>query len=225
MDNQPIQVLVVDDQAIIRKSIKALLNGYEDICVIGEAANGLEAVELVERLKPDVVLIDLIMPDMDGIEAIKRIKVVQPRQCIIALTDHEDEDRLLQSIQAGATGYLLKEANSEELILSIRFAYRGYTLFSLIIPYMLLQDSSSIKPSKPPAVNSSKREMDVLSLLTQGNSDKQIAEQLVIAEMSVRTHISRIKAKLGVRNRVQVILYSIRSGMVPFPDKAESWRR
>jgi two-component system, NarL family, response regulator LiaR len=217
MDNQPIQVLVVDDQAIIRKSIKALLNGYEDIYAIGEAANGLQAVELVERLKPDVVLIDLIMPDMDGIEVIKRIKVIQPRQCIIALTDREDEDRLLQSIQAGTTGYLLKEANSEELIFFIRFAYRGYTLFSSIIPYMLLRDSSSTKPTKPPAVKLSKRELDVLSLLTQGNTDKQIAEQLVIAEMSVRTHVSRIKAKLGVRNRVQAALYAIQSSVVQLP--------
>ena len=125
MGNQPIQVLIVDDHMMVRKGIKALLTEYEDISVIGEAANGLKAIELVERLKPDVVLIDLAMPVMEGIEAIKRIIAIQPDQRIIVLTSYAGDDKLIPAIKAGAMGYLVKDAQPEELVQAIRDVSAG----------------------------------------------------------------------------------------------------
>lgn len=124
MGTQPIQVLLVDDHAMVRKGMKALLNEYEGISVVGEATNGLKALELVERLKPDVVLMDLLMPGMDGIEAIKRILAIQPHQRILVLTGYLRDDKLISAIEAGALGYLLKDAQPEELVQSVRDAYK-----------------------------------------------------------------------------------------------------
>lgn len=124
MGTQPIQVLLVDDHAMVRKGMKALLNEYEGISVVGEATNGLKALELVERLKPDVVLMDLLMPGMDGIEAIKRILAIQPHQRILVLTGYLRDDKLIPAIEAGALGYLLKDAQPEELVQSVRDAYK-----------------------------------------------------------------------------------------------------
>jgi NarL family two-component system response regulator LiaR len=214
MDNQSIQVLIVDDHAMVRKGLKALLNQYEGIRVVGEAANGLKAVELVERLKPDVVLLDLAMPVMDGIEAIKRIMVIRPNQCIIVLTSYPGDDKLFPAIKAGALGYLVKEAQPEELVQSIRNVCAGEPALSATIAWKLLQGMSGVETSKESAEELSEREREVLRLLTLGKTDQEIADQLVLADVTIRTHISRILSKLGLKNRVQAALYGIRSGIV-----------
>jgi NarL family two-component system response regulator LiaR len=214
MDDQPIQVLIVDDHAMVRKGLKALLNQYEGIRVVGEAANGLKAVELVERLKVDVILLDLAMPVMDGIEAIKRIMAIRPDQRIIVLTSYPGDDKLFPAIKAGALGYLVKDAQPEELVQSIRNVCAGEPALSPTIAWKLLRGMSGAETTKDSAEELSERELDVLRLLTLGKTDREIADQLVLADVTIRTHISRILSKLGLKNRVQAALYGIRSGIV-----------
>lgn len=218
MGNQPIQVLIVDDHVMVRKGIKALLTEYEDISVIGEAANGLKAIELVERLKPDVVLIDLAMPVMEGIEAIKRIIAIRPDQRIIVLTSYTGDDKLIPAIKAGAMGYLVKDAQPEELVQSIRDVNAGEPSVNTTIAWKFLRKMSGAEPTKRSAEELSERETEVLRLLTMGKTDKEIADQLVLTEVTIRTHISRILTKLGLKNRVQAALYGIRTGLVSLDD-------
>ncbi len=214
MSNQLIQVLIVDDHAMVRKGIKALLNNYADISVIGEAPNGLKAIELVEQLEPDVLLLDLSMPVMDGIESIKRIMRVRPEQRILVLTSYPGDDKLFSAIKAGALGYLLKDAKPDELVESIRNVYLGLPALSPQIAWKILQGLSGVENAKEPEEELSEREHEVLRLLTQGKTDQQIAGQLVLTDVTVRTHISRILSKLGLKNRVQAVLYGLRSGIV-----------
>jgi two-component system, NarL family, response regulator LiaR len=214
MGNHPIQVLVVDDHAIVRKGMKALLNEYEDIRVVGEAADGLKAIELVEQLKPDVVLIDLSMPVMDGIEAIKRIIAIQPDQRILVLTSYAGDDKLFPAIKAGALGYLVKDAQLEELVQAIRNVYAGEPSLNPAIAWRLLRGMSGIETTKRSSEELSEREVEVLRLLTQGKTDQEIAKELVLTDVTIRTHIGRILSKLGLKNRVQAALYGIRTGMV-----------
>ncbi len=218
MGDQPIQVLIVDDHNMVRKGIKALLAEYEDISVIGEAANGLKAIELVERLKPDVVLIDLAMPVMEGIEAIKQIIAIQPDQRIIVLTSYAGDDKLIPAIKAGAMGYLVKDAQPEELVQAIRDVSAGEPSLNTALAWKFLRKMSGVEPIKRSAEELSEREVEVLRLLTLGKTDKEIAEQLVLTEVTIRTHISRILTKLGLKNRVQAALYGIRSGLVSLDD-------
>jgi NarL family two-component system response regulator LiaR len=214
MDNKPIQVLIVDDHAMVRKGLRALLNEYDDIRVIAEAANGLKAIELVERLKLDVILLDLAMPVMDGIEAIKRIMAIQPDQRIIVLTSYPGDDKLFPAIKAGALGYLIKDAEPEELVQAIRNVCAGEPALSPTIAWKLLRGMSGVETIKRSAEELSEREHEVLRLLTLGKTDQEIAEELVLTDVTIRTHISRILAKLGLKNRVQAALYGIRSGIV-----------
>jgi two-component system, NarL family, response regulator LiaR len=214
MENKPIQVLLVDDHTMVRQGMKALLNEYGDIQVIGEAANGLKAIEMVEKLNPDIVLIDLAMPVMDGIEAIKRIIAINPDQRIIVLTSYTGDDKLVPAIKAGAVGYLVKDAQPEELIQSIRSVYIGEPSLNPAIAWRLLHGMSNGETAKRPADELSERELEVLRLLTLGKTDQEIAKQLVLTDVTIRTHISRIISKLGLKNRVQAALYGIRTGMV-----------
>ena len=218
MGNQPIQVLIVDDHVMVRKGIKALLSEYEDISVTGEAANGLKAIEMVEQLKPDIVLIDLAMPVMEGTEAIKRIIAINPQQRIIVLTSYTGDDKLIPAIKAGALGYLVKDAQPEELVQSIRDVYAGEPSVNTTIAWKFLRKMSGAEPAKRSAEELSERETEVLRLLTMGKTDKEIAEQLVLTEVTIRTHISRILNKLGLKNRVQAALYGIRTGLVSLDD-------
>jgi DNA-binding NarL/FixJ family response regulator len=214
MGNKPIKVLVVDDHAMVRKGLQALLSEYEDICVVGEAANGLQAIELVARTKPDVVLLDLAMPVMDGIEAIKGIIAIQPDQHIIVLTSYTGDDQLLAAVKAGAQGYLIKDAQPDELVQSIRSTYAGAPSLDPTIAWRLLTRLSGVETARRSTEGLSERELEVLRLLTQGRTDQEIAQELVLTDVTVRTHISRILTKLGLKNRVQAALYGLRSGLV-----------
>jgi len=214
MGNLPIRLLIVDDHTMVRRGMKVLLDEYEDIEVVGEASNGLKAIELVDQLKPDVVLIDLAMPVMDGIEAIKRIIANHPNQRIIVLTSFAGDDKLFESIRAGAMGYLVKDAQPDELVQSIRNVCTGEPTLNPAIAWRLLRGMTGAETAKRPAEELSERELEVLRLLTKGKTDQEIAQQLVLTDVTIRTHISRILSKLGLKNRVQAALYGIRSGLV-----------
>jgi two-component system, NarL family, response regulator LiaR len=213
MSNQSIRVLIVDDHTMVRKGMKAFLGEYADICVIGEAASGAEAVRLFDQLNPDVILIDLMMPGIDGIEAIRRITAIRPEQRIIVLTADGKEDKILQAVKAGAMGYMLKNADPEELVHAIRRVHSGAPAFNNMILWRILSQKGGAEPHKSTG-NLSKRETEVLRLLAKGYSDQEIASQLWLTEVTIRTHVSRILAKLGLKNRVQAALYSLRSGLV-----------
>jgi DNA-binding NarL/FixJ family response regulator len=214
MGNQPIRVCLVDDHTMVRRGMKVLLDEYEDIQVVGEAANGLKAIELVDQVEPDVVLIDLAMPVMDGIEAIKRIIALHPDERIIVLTSFAGDDKLFEAIRAGAMGYLVKDAQPDELVQSIRNVCSGEPSLNPTIAWRLLRGMTGTETTKRPAEELSEREIEVLRLLTKGKTDQEIAQQLVLTDVTIRTHISRILSKLGLKNRVQAALYGIRSGLV-----------
>jgi two-component system, NarL family, response regulator LiaR len=215
LGNHQIQVLLVDDHVMVRKGMKALLDEYEDMHVIGEAGNGAVAVELAQELKPDVILMDLAMPVMDGIEATRQIMTNQPDQRIIVLTSYSGDDKLFPAIKAGALGYLVKDAQPEELVDSIRNVYAGEPSLNPTLAWRMLRGMSGAEiPPKRSPEDLSEREIEVLRLLTQGKTDQEIAKKLVLTEVTIRTHISRILAKLGLKNRVQAALYGIRSGLV-----------
>ena len=213
MSNQPIQVLIVDDHAMVRIGMKAFLEEYPDICVAGDAPNGLKAVELVERLKPDVILMDLIMPVMDGIETTQRIIENWPDQRVLILTCDMGEDHLIPAIQAGALGYLKKDFQPEELVRSIRAVYAGEPALNPTLIWKSLRGMVSVETTKRPIDELSEREIEILRLFCKGKTDAEIAERLYLAEVTIRTHINRIITKLGQKNRVQLLLYSFRSGI------------
>jgi two-component system, NarL family, response regulator LiaR len=211
---QQIRVLVVDDQAIVRKGLRAFLGQCENIDVIGEAANGRTALELVEKSKPDVILVDLLMPDMDGIETIKRILANHPDQRTILLTASFDDEKLLQAVKAGALGYVRKDARPEELTRAIENAFDGDPFINPAILVKLLKDAREGEKDDPRIFDLSEREKEVLVLIARGYGDQEIADKLVLTTVTVRSHVSRIRSKLGLNNRVQAALYALRSGMV-----------
>ena len=210
---QTIRVMLVDDHAMIRAGIKVLLEQIPDIHVVGEAGNGFNAIELVKQLQPDVILMDLSMPGMDGIEAIQRILALRPGQHILVLTGFLDEERLIQAIQAGAQGCVDKTIPADELIQSIRDVYSGKPSLSSGIAWRVLRGMTG-NEARQQKNKLSEREIEVLRLMTQGKLDAEIAQELVLTEVTVRTHISRILTKLGLENRVQAALYGLRSGLV-----------
>ncbi len=213
MDNKSIKLLVVDDQNIVRKGICALLEQVDDIHVIGEAANGEEAIALSKTLNPDVILMDLVMPKMDGIAAIQRIMADQPGMRIMALTSFVAEDKVFPAIKAGAMGYLLKDSEPEALITAIRNISRGEPSLHPTVAKMVLAELS--QPPKQPLTQDplTEREEDVVRLIAQGLSNRQIADQLFIGEATVRTHVGNILNKLHLANRVQATLYALRVGL------------
>ena len=211
--SDPIRVFVADDHAIVRKGIAAVLELVPDIEVVGEAENGRDAVSQVAQLRPDVILMDLVMPEMDGIEAIRCIKEAQPKARILVLTTFAGEDKVLPAIKAGALGYHLKDSRPEELVRAIRQVHRGEASLHPIIARKVLEELSR-PSSRPPTPDPlTPREVEVLQLVAQGLENWEIAEKLVITEATVRTHVSNITAKLHVASRTQAALYALREGI------------
>jgi NarL family two-component system response regulator LiaR len=213
-----IRILVSDDHAIIRRGIRAMLAVVPDIEVIGEAANGEIAVAETERLQPDVVLMDLMMPVMDGIEATRRIKNHQPQARILVLTTFAGEDKIFPAIKAGALGYHLKDSSPEELIDAIRQVYRGESSLHPTIARKVLQELSHPSQAQPTPDPLTQRELEVLQLVAQGIENREIAEKLVISETTVRTHVSNILGKLHLASRTQAALYALREGLASLDD-------
>lgn len=218
--SQKIRVLITDDQAIVRKGIQALLATEAHIEVIGEAENGKEAIRLVEKLKPDVILMDLQMPEMGGIEAIGHITGSKPGARILVLTSFATDDKVFPAIKAGALGYLLKDSSPEELIQAIQQVYRGESSLHPTIARKVLQElSRPLAPEQKPTDDPlTEREVDVLRLVARGMGNQQIADQLIISEATVRTHVSNILSKLHLASRTQAALYALQKGLASLDD-------
>jgi len=217
-----IRVLVADDHAIVRKGIRALLATEPAIEVVGEAENGREAVTEAEKLQPDVILMDLVMPEMDGIEAICRITARQPEARILVLTSFAADDKVFPAIKAGALGYLLKDSGPEELVQAIHQVYRGESSLHPTIARKLLHELSRPSERPPTPEPLTEREVEVLRLVARGQSNQEIADQLVISEATVRTHVSNILGKLHLASRTQAALYALREGLASLDDVDET---
>lgn len=218
MTPQPptIRVLIADDHIIVRRGIKALLAQTDDVQVVGEAVNGLEAVRLSKQLNPDVILMDLLMPVMDGIEATRKVTALQPHMGVLVLTSFVHDEKVFSAIKAGAMGYLLKESEPSELIRSIHRVYRGEPCVDRSIARKIMnlfQEEAAIQPT---AVKLTVRELEVLQLLAKGLSDREVAAQLHVSQVTVKTHISHLMTKLHLANRVQAALYALREGILSY---------
>lgn len=209
----PIRVMVVDDHAIIRKGIKAMLELIPDVDMVGEAENGLDAIRQDQALNPDVILMDLVMPTMDGIEAIREIKEKRPEARILVLTTFAGEELVFPAIRAGALGYHLKDSSPEALVEAIREVYRGESSLHPVVARKVLTEISSPSERPPTAEPLTPRELEVLRLLAQGYENREIAEKLVISEATARTHVSNIIGKLHLASRTQAALYALKEGL------------
>jgi NarL family two-component system response regulator LiaR len=213
-----IRVLIVDDHEIVRKGIRALLATKRDIQVVGEAGDGEEAVAQVQALHPDVVLMDLVMPKMDGIQATRQITTDLPGTRILVLTSFVADEQVFPAIQAGALGYLLKDSSPQELVRAIQLVFRGESSLDPSVARKVLAELStpSQKPLTPDPLTA--RELDILRLVAQGQSNKEIAEKLVIADETVHTHVSNILNKLHLASRTQAALYALKEGIASLED-------
>ncbi len=211
-----IKVLIVDDHLVVRQGLCTFLELQEDVEVVGEAGDGQVAVEMVHQLKPDVVLMDLVMPRLDGIIATQQVKSLAPGVKVIALTSFTENDLVFPAIQAGATSYLLKDVTPDELVEAIRAAYRDEArLHPDITRKLMEQVTRQASPGPQPSVEKlTEREVDVTRLVAQGRSNHEIAQELVISEKTVKTHISNILGKLHLEDRTQLAIYAIKNGLV-----------
>jgi NarL family two-component system response regulator LiaR len=209
----PIRVMVADDHAIIRKGVAAVLELVPDMELVGEARDGMEAVRKDEALRPDVILMDLVMPEMDGIQAIRQIKQKRPAARVLVLTTFSGEEMVFPAIKAGALGYHLKDSSPEALVEAIREVYRGEPALHPVIARKVLTELSAPAAGPPTADPLTPREMEVLQLVAQGCENPEIAEKLVISDATVRTHVSNILGKLHLASRTQAALYAIREGL------------
>ena len=217
--NEPIRIFITDDHSIVRKGIRATMDLIPDIEIVGEATNGREAVELVTACQPDVVLMDLVMPEMDGIEAIRRITANQPQARILVLTTFAGEDKIFPAIKAGALGYHLKDSGPDELVRAIREVYTGESSLHPLIARKVLQELSFASQQPPTPDPLTPREVEVLRLVAQGLDNREIAERLVISDATVRTHVSNILGKLHLASRTQAALYALREGLATLEEE------
>jgi len=213
MTQTVIRVLIVDDHAIVRKGLRALLTEIDDMEIVGEAGDGQQALDLAETTQPDVILMDIVMPNMDGIEATRQITVRQPEVRILALTSFAADDKLFPAIKAGALGYLLKDSDPEELVQAIRQVHRGEPSLHPSIARKVLYELGRPSPQPQTPDPLTERELEVLRFVAKGLSNQEIAGELTIAEVTVRTHVSNILSKLHLANRVQATLYALREGL------------
>jgi NarL family two-component system response regulator LiaR len=209
----PIRVLVADDHAIVRKGICALLATESCIEVVAEAEDGREALSQAQRVQPDVILMDLVMPGMDGLEATRRITARQPEARILVLTSFAGDDKVFPAIRAGALGYLLKDSGPEELTQAIQQVYRGESALHPSVARKVLRQLSSPSERGADMDVLTDRELEVLQLLAKGQSNREISDTLTISEATVRTHVSNILAKLNLCSRTQAALYALREGL------------
>lgn len=210
--NAKIKVILVDDHAIVRKGIRALLATESDIEVVGEASDGLEAIILAESLKPDVIIMDLVMPGVNGVDAIRQIKSKDSGARILVLTSFGTDDKVFPALKAGALGYLLKDSNPQELIEAIRQVQQGESWLHPAVARKVLNElMHTTEPSSSALLT--ERELEVLKLVAHGLNNRDIADQLVISEPTVRTHVSSLLAKLHLASRTQAALYALREGL------------
>jgi DNA-binding NarL/FixJ family response regulator len=209
-----IRILVADDHPIVRDGLIAILNTQPDFEVIGEAATGPQTVEQVRTLRPDVVLLDLEMPELDGVEALRKLREINSDARVIVFTAFDTDERILGAVRAGARGYLLKGAPREEIFQAIRVVHAGGSLLQPIVASKLLRQVSQEQASLPGPETLTARELEVLRLLARGLENKEIAAELVIAERTVKFHVSSIQAKLGAGNRTEAVVIAAKQGLI-----------
>lgn len=216
-----IRVLIADDHPIVREGLRTLIASEAGIELVGEAVNGAEAVSLACALRPDVILMDLIMPVKDGLEAISEIKEQNPDASILVLTSFSEEDKVFPAIRAGAMGYLLKDTGPDQLLQAIYDVHRGEPSLHPSIALQLIREINQPSDLPPAADPLSPRELQVLKLLAQGLTNQEIADRLVISEWTVRTHVRNVLGKLHLANRTQAALYALREGIAGLHNYAE----
>ncbi len=209
----PIRILIADDHAIVREGLRALIETKPDMELVGQAADGAEAIAQARALHPDVILMDIVMPHVDGIAAIKAIKGEDPAARILVLTSFAEDEKVFPAIKAGAVGYLLKDSPPLELIQAIRDVYQGRASLHPTIAFRVIHELSRPSDLPPTADPLTEREVEVLRLVAQGLSNQEIAQRLMVAERTVGTHVSNILGKLHLANRTQAALYALREGL------------
>jgi len=223
---EKIKVLIVDDHQIVRQGLRTFLELHDDVAVIGEAAEGAAAVEMAGRLAPDVVLMDLVMPDVDGITATRRIGELGGNASVIVLTSFAEDDQIFPAIEAGAVSYLLKDVSPDDLIAAVRAAHRGEPHLHPDVARKLMAATRSAASTADQATAGARspgqklpddlteRELDVIRLVAQGRSNREIAKELWISEKTVKAHVSHCLTKLGLKDRTQLAIHAIRNGLV-----------
>ncbi len=213
-----IRILLVDDQAMVRAGLRMILEAESDILVIGEAEDGVRAITLVHNLKPDVVLMDIQMPVMNGLEATRRIvKETEGASRVLILTTFERDDYIFEALRSGASGFILKNAPPEDLVTAVRVIAEGNGLLAPSITRRIISEFAK-RPVRPPVKNEvehlTEREIEVLKLIARGKTNAEIASELVVSEATVKTHVSNLLTKLGLRDRVQAVVYAYESGLI-----------
>jgi NarL family two-component system response regulator LiaR len=214
---KPITILIVDDHTVVRDGLNALLSAEMGMRVIGLAGDGEAAVEMAKELRPDVILMDLVMPHMDGVQATLEIKKVFPEARILVLTSFSENHMVFSAIKAGATGYLMKDTSSEELIQAIRDTYDNRPALGPDIARKLMLDIQGQDDESPPENPLTEREIEIVQQMALGRTNQEIADDLVLSERTVRTHVTNILAKLGLSNRTRAVLYALRWGIAHIP--------
>lgn len=210
--SDPIQILIADDHQLVRQGLIALLSVKPGVEVIGQAKNGNEAVALANSLKPDIILMDLLMPQKDGIEATREIKVENPDARILIITSFAEDEKVFQAIKAGALGYLLKDSSPQELMQAIHDVCDGRMSLHPNIALKLIEELNRPTESQVTEDPLTEREVEVLKLVAKGHSNQNIAEELIVSERTVGAHVSNILSKLHLANRTQAALYALREG-------------
>ncbi len=213
--SEPITILIVDDHTIVRQGVRTLLDMHPDLQVVGEAESAEAALPLVEKLVPDVVLLDLLLPGMNGVEATRQMKRISPRTQIVVLTSYAEDEHVFPALRAGAISYLLKDIRPRELAESIRKAARGESVLHSRVAARMIQEVREAKRKVPPAfAGLTPRELEVLQLLADGQTNTGIAEQLVLSEKTVRGYISNILSKLHLEDRTQIAVFAWQQGLM-----------
>lgn len=211
--DNPISILIVDDHQLVRQGLIALLTVKPGIEVVGQAADGVEAVKLAHSLKPDIILLDLLMPNKDGIEATHEIKAVDPDARILIITSFAEDENVYQAIKAGALGYLLKDSSPQDLMQAIQNVYEGRLSLHPNIASKLIDELNKPADAKPTEDPLTEREVEVLKLVAKGRSNQEIAKELVVSERTIGAHVSNILSKLHLANRTQAALFALRTGL------------
>jgi len=209
-----IKILIADDHPVVREGLCAMLSREVDFEVVGEARDGVEAVNKTKELNPDVVLMDLRMPEMDGVEAMRQIRSAMPDVKFIILTTYSDDEYIFSGIEAGARAYLLKDAPREDLFKAIRAVYRGESLIQPVVASKLLDRFSELSRRTPSGEGLSGRELEILQLMAKGAANKEISAQLNIAQSTVKTHIANIFQKLAVSDRTEAVTQALKKGII-----------
>jgi DNA-binding NarL/FixJ family response regulator len=226
--SRPVKVLIVDDQSLVRAGFRMILDAESDVDVIGEAADGREAVEAVARVSPDVILMDIRMPNLDGLEATRRIIDSTPDgPRVLMLTTFDLDEYVYEALRAGASGFLLKDTPPEQLVDAIHVVARGEALLSPTITRRVIEEfvrrpPASLRTSPPELADLTARELEVLSYIARGSSNAEIAKELFVSETTVKTHVARILMKLNLRDRVQAVVFAYETGLVQPGQNASS---